>query len=1382
MNCKLSLDLSSTESENFYFWKENIYKLVNYHYVPKQPCKLFRVFHNNQLLWESDGGSFCTKVIVCRSEGQPLLLHISFVSDGLKEVSYFVNRRAIERDSSSESERVRRPKPEATLSDIPSKCTHYTDADVLENNEYLSKEIFKADLSSKHGQVCPDQLQFNGQHASNQCVDLNARSDADLAACLDGQSVFEEVKEEAALEWVKISSQNFYLRFHRLVESSQVLQELELVITKPNEKKVFVNKSSKLLVDVYVPGVGYKINAVKDGRKDVWRATSPNFRCSTVFAHPKASYSYLHLVIEGYLDPGMDLDTVLAGVNGSPEGSGAGFGSRYARYFGVSRRLFGPVSEPSDESNANKASSNEYVTRMGSEGLKMTYGTRRGPEPQNGSKYFKTDLFFKKSFMRWNRISRSAYFGYFELDFGRTGLNNEVCNLDKDLYCYYYKKIQLSLDELSEAFRGMEQQLDVSEPTQSARNSYSQSEEVDDLGHLNECFYIVKNHFHTITNLCVTPRPGFILKEVQLEKLRLTSGYSEYILYLNLHYYMGDLASFYLILSTNSGENALYFLKKDGLWVSVSFTQYMRSFSNYTYVTGAERTTYLQELGPLGGVNVAGSELNGAANVVSLNSADLSNTYNMTKLGSAEKQNAEVGGTTLNRSLSMMSTMKSVGTGFESALNSGRMGRTYSMLSTKSTSRSSSFSLANRGVVLSSSHFARLRNNLKTLKANLSIIRLKMANLPGVRGIAGLTSGGKLGFTKRRGLRNSGRLSARLSERASGRVTNPSQMKNIKLSDLLKKRPREEPFMGKIFTSSFRNKKNLLIKTYFSPAENYSNPRRVFRHRLQPDHLSAWGGEVLGSGSRDFTAARLNSASASYDELSAASLLSSVNGWSQATSNFPERTLCMPLSPASNLRAAWSNRTMRWAEGRVTRRTRLRDRLWKLHRGLGNPFAASGFDTSLPSSRRFGPTRAFHSARLFSARAIGNSEKNVILVGGLASTFLESFMTVNVNKFLQKNSYLNLNPYLSHVPKYNVLAVTTKEVSSTEALILDGGYVVCANNYIGSGLTLSDSTTDSTPNAHSAGTTSSRNAQYLLSKRYYRKYGELFNSSSYYGDDLLDVFRSFSYTGSFVELLNKMGYNVYSMDLQSHGLSEGARDLKCFAEKYEDYVDDLLQYVSIVKSGRFFEHGQTSSDTLAGGVRPRPGKYVLVGFSMGANIAVQAIVNHVSASSSCVNCAMTNPNLVDKFLSLNGMYNIKEQCGRVGRHLYPFLSGITSLFIPTKPSPGSLSRMYSDSFRVYNLFNDAYYYVFKHRHLKVLQIFKACDAVFEKFKRYPKDLKTFILHSTSDNRCHVTGANTFYEHIKNGRNEYIQIDSNFHTIVNYEFLGLMGDILSKILV
>ncbi|UKJ89344.1 hypothetical protein MACJ_002594 [Theileria orientalis] len=1363
MNHKLTLDLSSTASENFHFWKENIYQLVNYHYVPKQPYKLVQVFHYNQLLWEADGGSFCTKVIVCYSDGQPLLLHISLVSHGLKEVSYFVNRKVTERDTTICANIVHCPKPEASNIDLASKCTHNTEANGLGNNEYLSKEIFKSYLASKPCQVCPDQRQLDVQHTSDRSLYCDLKSNTCLTAGFDGQSVFEDINVERPAEWVRINSHDFYLRFHRLVESKQVLKEFDLVITKPDQKKVFVNKSPKILVDVFVPGVGFKIKAVKDGRRDIWRATSPNFRCSTVFGHPKASYSYLHLVIEGYLDPGMDLDAVLAGVNGSPEGSEAraGFGSIYAKYFGVSGGLFGRSNGQAAEFTGNKVPRNECPTTLSSEGLNLTVGTHRGSELQNGPTYFKTDLFFKKAFMGWKRISRSDFFGHFELDFGRTGLNNEVCNLDKDLYCYYYKKIHLSLDELNEAFRIVDDQVEAPEADEKGRDSHSQSVEVDDLGHLNECFYIVKNTFQSITNVCVTPKPGFILKEVHLEKLRLTSGYSEYILYANLHYYMGDLVSFYLILSMSSGENVLYFLKRDGMWLSVSFTQYMRSFSRYTYFAGAERSLNLNELGPSGGVNVAGTDLNGAANLMRLGSADLGNTLSITKLSSTENQNAEINGTTLNRNPSMFGSVKSGSIGPDSARTTGRIARTYSMLSTKSTSRSSSFTLTNRGVVLSSSNFARLRNNFKTLRANLSIITLKMANLPGVRGIAGLTWRGKLGLAKRRGMRRSGRRSAR----ASGRVTNPSQLKTIKLTDLLRKRPREEPFMGKIFTSSFRNKKNLLIKTYFSPAENYSNPRRVFRHRLHPEPQNGWSGDVLANGSREFVDLSLSSPSASLTALTSASSLSPVNSVSQDTSNLPERTPGFPLSPSSSVRAAWSNRTMRWAEGRVTRRTRLRDRLWKLQRGCVNPFPTIGYPNTPPSSRRLGSARGFHSSRLFSARTIGNSEKNVILVGGLASTFLEAFMTVNVQKVLQKNNYLNLNPYLSHVPKYNILAVTTKEVSSTE----------------GSGLTLSDSTTDSTPNAY-IGVTSSRNTQYLLSKRYYRKYGELFNSSSYYGDDLLDVFRSFSYTGSFVELLNKMGYNVYAMDLQSHGLSEGARDLKCFVEKYHDYVDDLLQYVGIVKSGRFFEHGQTSSD-LSGCMPAREGKYVLIGFSMGANIAVQAIVDHASAASRCSNCSINrSTNLVDTFLSLNGMYNIKELCGKVGRHLLPFLCSITSLFMPTQPSPGSLSRMYSASFRVYNLFNDAYYYVFKHRHLKCFQIFKACDAVFEKFKRYPKDLKTFILHSRDDNRCHISGANAFYEHIDNGRNEYIQIDSNFHTIVNYEFLGLMGDILSKILV
>ena len=45
------------------------------------------------------------------------------------------------------------------------------------------------------------------------------------------------------------------------------------------------------------------------------------------------------------------------------------------------------------------------------------------------------------------------------------------------------------------------------------------------------------------------------------------------------------------------------------------------------------------------------------------------------------------------------------------------------------------------------------------------------------------------------------------------------------------------------------------------------------------------------------------------------------------------------------------------------------------------------------------------------------------------------------------------------------------------------------------------------------------------------------------------------------------GYTVHLLDLQGHGRSEAYEGLSCHVEKFQDFVDDVVQFVGVVKSG-----------------------------------------------------------------------------------------------------------------------------------------------------------------------------------------------------------------------
>lgn len=49
------------------------------------------------------------------------------------------------------------------------------------------------------------------------------------------------------------------------------------------------------------------------------------------------------------------------------------------------------------------------------------------------------------------------------------------------------------------------------------------------------------------------------------------------------------------------------------------------------------------------------------------------------------------------------------------------------------------------------------------------------------------------------------------------------------------------------------------------------------------------------------------------------------------------------------------------------------------------------------------------------------------------------------------------------------------------------------------------------------------------------------------------------YSGSWVEQWNARGISVCGLDLQGCGRSEGRRGLRFYVERFDDYVDDVLQ-------------------------------------------------------------------------------------------------------------------------------------------------------------------------------------------------------------------------------
>lgn len=72
-----------------------------------------------------------------------------------------------------------------------------------------------------------------------------------------------------------------------------------------------------------------------------------------------------------------------------------------------------------------------------------------------------------------------------------------------------------------------------------------------------------------------------------------------------------------------------------------------------------------------------------------------------------------------------------------------------------------------------------------------------------------------------------------------------------------------------------------------------------------------------------------------------------------------------------------------------------------------------------------------------------------------------------------------------------------------------------------------------------------------------------------------------------------MGMNVYALDHQSHGRSDGWREWRCNVAKFDFLIDDAIQFL----------REKVEGDSAL----PKDAPLVVLGYSMGGNVAIQCI-------------------------------------------------------------------------------------------------------------------------------------------------------------------------------
>lgn len=159
------------------------------------------------------------------------------------------------------------------------------------------------------------------------------------------------------------------------------------------------------------------------------------------------------------------------------------------------------------------------------------------------------------------------------------------------------------------------------------------------------------------------------------------------------------------------------------------------------------------------------------------------------------------------------------------------------------------------------------------------------------------------------------------------------------------------------------------------------------------------------------------------------------------------------------------------------------------------------------------------------------------------------------------------------------------------------------------------------------------------------------------GRSFFDISPRFVYEGSFIEKLNLLGFNVYGLDHQSNGLSEGLNGKRNYFTNLEDIVEDVIQFIGIVKRNMFDEAGE-KYDKEAIGAESVIGKVYLAGISMGGNIVLR-----VAQKTSIYKNG--NQNFVDGLIAFAPMTDLSSYTDGVGKKIQLSISKAISMAYPS---------------------------------------------------------------------------------------------------------------------
>lgn len=215
---------------------------------------------------------------------------------------------------------------------------------------------------------------------------------------------------------------------------------------------------------------------------------------------------------------------------------------------------------------------------------------------------------------------------------------------------------------------------------------------------------------------------------------------------------------------------------------------------------------------------------------------------------------------------------------------------------------------------------------------------------------------------------------------------------------------------------------------------------------------------------------------------------------------------------------------------------------------------------------------------------------------------------------------------------------------------------------------------------------------------------------------------------------------VFALDHQGHGQSEGER---AYVEKFEHYVEDVVQYVQYI----------TSAEPFAS--RPR----VLLGHSMGGLIAAHTV--------------KAAPDLFSA-LALSGPALAADP--KVASPVMRFLSSVLSNVFPKlslESLPPDLVSRNKDVVRAYELDPLGYHGGMQARWGN--EMLKAMDSI--QASAADISLPVLIMHGGADGLCSIEGSRTFFDGVSSSDKTMKEYPGLYHEVFNEpEREEVLGDL------